>query len=53
MKRVAGERSLLEIAGILEDEEAETMRETIADRRTRSRERSDELARRLEGSKES
>lgn len=53
VKRVAGERSLLEIAGILEDEEAETMRETIADRRTRSRERSDELARRLEGSKES
>jgi predicted CopG family antitoxin len=53
VKRVAGERSLLEIAGILSEEEAETMRETIAERRTRSRERSDELARRLEGSDES
>ncbi len=53
VKRVAGERSLLEIAGILSEEEVETMRETIAERRTRSRERSDELARRLEGSDES
>ena len=53
VKRVAGERSLLEIAGILSDDEAETMRETIAERRTRSRERSDRLATRLEGSDES
>jgi predicted CopG family antitoxin len=53
VKRVAGERSLLEIAGILSDEGAETMRETITERRTRSRERSDEIARRLEGSDES
>jgi predicted CopG family antitoxin len=49
VKRVAGERSLLEIAGILSDEEAETMRETIAVRRARSRERSDRITERLEG----
>jgi predicted CopG family antitoxin len=53
VKRVAGERSLLEIAGILSDEEAETMRETVVERRERSRERSDSVARRLEGSNES
>ncbi|HET7325407.1 MAG TPA: antitoxin VapB family protein [Halococcus sp.] len=53
VKRVAGERSLLEIAGILSDEEAETMREIIAERRTRSRERSDEITQRLDGSEES
>lgn len=53
VKRVAGERSLLELAGILSDEEAETMRETVAERRTRSRERSDDIAGRLEGSGES
>jgi predicted CopG family antitoxin len=33
VKRVTGERSLLEIAGILSDDEAETMRETVAERR--------------------
>jgi predicted CopG family antitoxin len=49
VKRVAGERSLLELAGILSNEEAETMRETIAARRARSRERSDRIAERLEG----
>jgi predicted CopG family antitoxin len=53
VKRIAGERSLLEIAGILSDEEAETMRETVAKRRVRSRERADEIAKRLEGSDES
>lgn len=47
VKRIAGERSLLELAGILSDDEAETMRETIAERRKRSRERSDEIATRL------
>jgi predicted CopG family antitoxin len=33
VKRVTGERSLLDIAGILSDDEAETMRETVAERR--------------------
>ncbi|EMA48786.1 hypothetical protein C448_02918 [Halococcus morrhuae DSM 1307] len=33
VKRVTGERSLLEIAGIFSDDEAETMRETVAERR--------------------
>lgn len=53
VKRIAGERSLLEIAGILSDEEAETMRETVTNRRARSRERADEIAKRFEGSDES
>ena len=48
VKRIAGERSLLELAGILSDEEAETMRETITARRDRSRDRSDEIATRLD-----
>jgi len=52
VKRVAGERSLLEIAGVLSDQEAKTMRETVAERRARSRERSERVATRLEGSDE-
>jgi predicted CopG family antitoxin len=47
VKRIAGERSLLELAGTLSDDGAETMRETIDARRKRSRERSDEIATRL------
>jgi predicted CopG family antitoxin len=53
VKRIAGERSLLELAGVLTDEEAETMRETIDARRERSRERSEEIATRLDASEES
>jgi len=33
--RLAGERSLLELAGILSDEEAETLRDAVDDRRER------------------
>lgn len=47
VKRIAGERSLLELAGVLSDDDAEVMRETIEARRKRSRERSDEIATRL------
>ena len=39
--RLAGERSLLELAGILSDEEADELREAVAERRAR---RSAELA---------
>ena len=53
MKRIAGERSLLELAGVLTDEETETMRETIDARRERSQERSEEIATRLNASEES
>lgn len=35
--RLAGERSLLEIAGVLSDEEADELREAVAERRTRRR----------------
>lgn len=40
--RLAGERSLLELAGVLSDEEADAFREAIDERRDR---RSDELER--------
>jgi len=40
--RLAGERSLLEIAGVLGDEEADELREAVAERRER---RADELER--------
>jgi predicted CopG family antitoxin len=53
VKRIAGERSLLELAGVLTDEETETMRETIDARRERSRERSEEIATRLDTNGES
>lgn len=33
--RLAGERSLLELAGILDDEEADALREAVAERRER------------------
>jgi len=38
--RLAGERSLLDLAGILSDDEADTLRDAVAERRER---RSDEL----------
>jgi predicted CopG family antitoxin len=31
--RLAGERSLLELAGVLDDEEADALREAVAERR--------------------
>lgn len=43
VERIAGERSLLDLAGILSDEEAEEMREAIRDQEGRSRERLDRL----------
>lgn len=48
IKRLTNGRSLLELAGILSDEEADELESTIARGRERSRERSDELARRFE-----
>ncbi|MFB6176786.1 MAG: antitoxin VapB family protein, partial [Halobaculum sp.] len=38
--RLAGERSLLDLAGVLDDEEADALRDAVDDRRSR---RSDEL----------
>jgi predicted CopG family antitoxin len=35
VRRLTSERSLLELAGILDDEDAEEIREAIEDRRTR------------------
>jgi predicted CopG family antitoxin len=43
VERIAGERSLLDLAGILSDDEAETMREAIGEREDRTRERLDRL----------
>lgn len=43
VERIAGERSFLELAGILSDEEAKTMRQAIAEREEHSRERLDRL----------
>ena len=48
VKRVAGERSLLELAGILSDEETDELETVIAERRERSCKRSDRIARRFE-----
>jgi predicted CopG family antitoxin len=42
--RLAGERSLLELAGILSDEEADALREAVAERRDRRREDLEETA---------
>lgn len=46
--RLAGERSLLELAGILTDEEADTMREAIEEGDRRSRERLEEHVERMD-----
>lgn len=48
VNRIAGERSLLELAGILSDAEAEDMREAIRDQEERSRERLDRLTDQLD-----
>lgn len=45
--RLAGERSLLELAGILGDEEADALRDAIAERRERRAEELDEIADRV------
>lgn len=45
VKRLAGERSWKEVAGILTDEEADDLENAIDEGRARSRERSDRLAR--------
>ena len=42
--RLAGERSLLDIAGILDDEETETLRNAVEERRERRREDLDRVA---------
>lgn len=48
VERLAGERSLLELAGLLTDEEADAMRDAIEERDRRSRERLDELTEKME-----
>lgn len=48
VERIAGERSLLELAGLISDEEAEEMREAIREREQRSRERLDRYVEELD-----
>ena len=48
VERLAGERSLLDLAGILSDEEADEMREAIREGEERSRERLDRLTERMD-----
>jgi predicted CopG family antitoxin len=48
VERLAGERSLLELAGVLTDDEAERMRDAIRDQEDRSRKRLDRLADRMD-----
>jgi len=48
--RLAGERSLLELAGILSDEEADALREAVRERRARRGEQLEEVAGRMERS---
>lgn len=47
--RLAGERSLTEIAGILGDEEAEAMREAVEERRERRDETLETVAEEMRG----
>jgi len=42
--RLAGERSLLELAGILSDEEADALRDAVDERRERRHDELEELA---------
>lgn len=42
--RLAGERSLLELAGILSDEEADALEDAIDERRARRRDELEEIA---------
>jgi predicted CopG family antitoxin len=48
--RLAGERSLLELAGILDDEEADALRDTVAERRSRRGDELEEIADRMSDS---
>jgi predicted CopG family antitoxin len=48
--RLAGERSLMELAGILTDEEADAMREAVEERRARRREDLENVADETSGS---
>jgi predicted CopG family antitoxin len=48
--RLAGERSLLELADILTDEEADALREAVRERRARRSEHLEEVAGRMERS---
>ena len=48
VERIAGERSLLDLAGIISDDEAEEMREAIRDQEDRSRDELDRLADRMD-----
>ncbi|WP_135303804.1 antitoxin VapB family protein [Haloarcula amylovorans] len=47
--RLAGERSLLELAGILSDEEADELRDAVAERRTRRGEELEDIADQMRG----
>jgi len=47
--RLAGERSLLELAGILDDEEAAGMKDAIAERRERRHSELEEVADEMQG----
>jgi predicted CopG family antitoxin len=47
--RLAGERSLLELAGILSDEEADALRDAVDERRERRGEELEETADRMRG----
>ena len=49
VKRIAGERSWTEVAGILSDEESTVLEEDIEDGRERSRDRRDQLIADLNG----
>ncbi|WP_053946851.1 antitoxin VapB family protein [Halolamina sediminis] len=46
--RLAGERSLLDIAGILDDEEADALRDAVEERRERRERELDEIAGEME-----
>ena len=48
VKRVVGERSLLEIAGVLSDEEADELWDAIEERRSAREAELDDLAERME-----
>lgn len=47
--RLAGERSLLELAGILSDEQADALEEAIEDRRSRRRDGLEGVAEEMQG----
>ncbi|WP_440769092.1 antitoxin VapB family protein [Natronorubrum sp. DTA28] len=48
VERIAGERSLLDLAGIISDGEAEEMREAIREQEDRSRDELDRLTDRMD-----